>query len=186
VYDDKDLVVKIHIGLPEQLSPTGNGTLSLPRYEYALQPPVTPANCTIEQKENLEKCRRDSEEVYMKVTAKQIVKGMKNKNEFRTTKQTLQAIPKHLFAVSATSLAQNQGTGWKTYKQGWGICSVQGWALKKMLISMGVISAIGLAIFIVWLCVVDHTDLQNASTPFFMLLGVMALALAIPQYLDIA
>jgi hypothetical protein len=183
VYDDKDLVVKIRTGLPKKPNPTGDVTRNLPRYEYDLQPPVTPEGSTPEEDANR---LRESEEVYMKVTAKQIVKGMKNENEFGDPKRILKAIPKHLFEVSATGLRQNQGTGWKVYKEGWGIYAIQGWALKKMLISIGIISAIGLAVFVVWLCVIDHTDLQNASTPFFMLLGVMGLALAIPQYLDIA
>ena len=181
MYDDKDLVVKTKIGLSGKSSPTGSGTSTLPRYEYSLESPATSANPTTEQVEKI----RHIEKVYMTVTAKQIIKGMKSEKKFRTTTQTLEAIPKHLFAISSTGLPQNQGTGWKAYKQGWGICSVQGWALKKMLISMGIISTIGLAVFVLWLCLISPTDLQNASVAFPMLVAVMGLALAIPQYLDV-
>jgi hypothetical protein len=38
---------------------------------------------------------------------------------------------------------------------------------------------------ILWLCRISPTDFQNVSVPFFLLVAVMALALALPQYLDI-
>ena len=63
------------------------------------------------------------------------------------------------------------------------LCS--GLGSKKMLISMGIISTIGLAVFVLWLCLISLTDLQNASVAFLMLVAVMRLALAIPQYLDV-
>ena len=101
MYDDKDLVVKTKIGLSGKSSPTGSGTSTLPRYEYILESPATSANPTTEQVEKI----RHMEKVYMTVTAKQIIKGMKSEKKFRTTRQTLEAIPKHLFAISFNRVA---------------------------------------------------------------------------------
>jgi hypothetical protein len=60
-------------------------------------------------REQIEKVRQ-IKKVYMMVTAKQIIKGMKSEKEFSATRQTLEALLRHDFVVSLLGLPQNQST----------------------------------------------------------------------------
>ncbi|XPS99137.1 Non-specific serine/threonine protein kinase [Ascochyta lentis] len=170
VYNDEPLVVKTQDGLPPLIPLVSSTTPPLPRYEYRLKsPPTTHMKMT-----------------HMKITAKQIIKGMKGRNGPSGSRRVLDAIPKHLFAASGAPLYQTQGTGWQEYKHAWGICAVQGWALKKILLSVSIISIVGYAIFAAWLVFVNKTDLQDSSVPYFMLTTTVCILFGILQFLDVA
>jgi hypothetical protein len=154
VYDDEPLVVKTRDGLPPLAAPDPGGAMTLPRYEYLEIPPPT---------------------THMKITAKQIIKGLKGKDAQHGSTSTLNAVPKHLFASSGTQLYQAPGMGWKQYKHAWGICAVQGWALHKILLSVMIILIIGLGFLVVWLVCISKTDLQNGSVPLVLMLTMVCL-----------
>jgi hypothetical protein len=165
VYDDEPLVVKTRDGLPPLAALEPGGAMTLPRYEYLEIPPPT---------------------THMKITAKQIIKGLKGKDAQDGSTSTLDAVPKHLFATSGTQLYQARGMGWKQYKHAWEICAVQGWALHKILLSMLMTLIIGLGFLVVWSVCISKTDLQNASVPLFLMLTLVCIIFGICQFSGVA
>ncbi|ORY16259.1 hypothetical protein BCR34DRAFT_597813 [Clohesyomyces aquaticus] len=160
VYDDEPLVVKIKDGLPPKKRPS-----VLPRYEYIATHPL---------------------DIHIKIAAKQIIKGMKGRRATLGSRDTVCAIPCHLFQPPMTQLYQSQGTGWKKGEQAWGICAIQGWAVWKVMLWIGFSSLTGLVIFAMWLAFVDNKDLQNASVSFIMVTTTMLMLIGVPQYLGSA
>jgi len=137
-----------------------------PRYIYIIQPLPSDTN------------------LHMKITATQIIRGMKGKTRFAPTnsRKTLEAIPRHIFEARQAQLYPNGGAGWRQYDIAWGISTVQGLAAWKILVVVGLLVMAGLIFFISWLLLVNKTDLQNASVPLVMLVGVAGTVLIIAQF----
>ncbi|KAF2830435.1 hypothetical protein CC86DRAFT_161521 [Ophiobolus disseminans] len=164
LYDHQPLIEPLGDSLPPLSTPVQNGLLSLPRYEYILTPPPT---------------------VHMKIAARQIIDGIKGREFNMGSKKTLDAIPKHLFAARGTPLYIKPGLGWAQYDTKWGICTVQGYSLRKVLAWIVAIAILGHGAFSLWLVFVNEKDLHNASEPFIMVAIMFFRFLGIPEVLNI-
>ncbi|KAL1961902.1 hypothetical protein VTN77DRAFT_935 [Rasamsonia byssochlamydoides] len=115
------------------------------------------------------------EAVHMAIASQQIIAGMYNPAKLWGN-TTIAMIPKK----TDSTLASDVGT------EGWGLYAVQGWSLWKIVLWICACNFIGMVFVVLWLVLVDKTDLQNAFVPATFLVTMLCLAIGIPQYLDAA
>ena len=116
--------------------------------------------------------------VHMEMASKQHVIGMYKSIEHHQTQRvgTLAMIPKK----TNTPIDDQMG------EEGWGLHAVQGYTLSKILVWIAALTILGLVFVILWLLLVDKTDLQNAFVPATFLSTMAFIGLAIPQILGVA
>jgi hypothetical protein len=97
------------------------------------------------------------EEVHVAIAAEQIIYLMHHADQPNAIRETLALVPKksekHL---SKSTLGPDEG---------WEIRALQRWALYQILTSIGTLTALGFTFVVLWLVIVNKTDLQNAFVP---------------------
>lgn len=126
---------------------------------------------------NYEFRRFEPESVHMAIAAKQIIIGMYEKTDFQNLAiETLQMVPKNI----ASPLGNQKGV------EGWGLYAIHGYSLRKILYWIIAVTLLGLVFVVLWLCLVDKTDLQNAFVPAMFLSTMLFMSLVVPQMLGAA
>lgn len=113
------------------------------------------------------------EEVHMAIAAEHVLAGMYSTRRHTKLTTTLSMIPQK----KDTPLTDELGS------QGWGLHTVQGFSMTKILMWIGVLMALGMDFVVFWLVRVDKTSLSAAFAPVGFFCTVIMLAMGVVQIL---
>lgn len=115
-----------------------------------------------------------NDEIHRAVAATEIIVGMNDPSQTNKKSDIRRKVPAHRIETTPSSDPD----------PGWGIHAVQGWDQCKVLSWLVFFAVVNVLFVVFWLAFIDKTDLENAFTVPTFLVTMMALALALPQFLD--
>lgn len=121
------------------------------------------------------------EEVHMKIAEAQIIAGIHHPTLATGIKTTLEMIPKK---ISVPPLG-GPNVHPETVAESWGMHARQRFSLWKIMAWIVSLTIIGLVFVVLWLVLIDKTDLQNAFVPYTFLATMLLIGLGVPQYLEV-
>lgn len=123
-----------------------------------------------------EKKPSHDDEIHRKVAGEYVLQGMADPSQTNASIRTLRMVPKHKIRHTPS---------WDLYDEAWGIHAVQGWSLCRMVVWLVLLNLAELLFVILWLTLVDSTDIQTAFTVPGYMTATVALGLIIPQFIGL-